>query len=194
MPTETKVKERGMLFSMPLVWAILEGRKTQTRRPVKKRQQPHSGILETGIDVMDGKLIGDDGVLYEIPCPYGVPGDRLWVRETWAEMDDGAIIYRANYVAGAGSMKWTPSIHMPRWASRITLEVTGVRIERVQEISEEDAMAEGVWCELYGVPEDAAPEPREIFETSWDEIYAQRGYSWKANPWVWVVEFKRLEA
>ncbi len=154
MPTQVKVKERGMLFSAPLVRAILEGRKTQTRRPVKP--QPTHELQEDSTPACwhwewewKGKW------LHPMFCPYGKPGDRLWVRETWAEMDNGDYIYRANYVAGAGSMKWTPSIHMPRAASRITLEVMGVRVERFSEAVKTPASASP------GRP-SAGPSPRRV--------------------------------
>ncbi len=128
-------------------------------------------------------------------CPYGQPGDRLWVRETHAlnvpGCDDG-VSYRADHNDPRGDgpahpMEWRPSIHMKREHSRINLEVTGVRVERVQDITEADARAEGV---------TADDEPRggaywvTKFARLWDSINAKRGYSWESNPWVWVVEFK----
>lgn len=197
------MKERPILFGGEMVRAILDGRKTQTRRVVK----PAPCGLRMGLPYGKGRYI---------TCPYGQPGDRLWVRETHAfvgSIDPGWLLYRASgyesecqrhgfdrpYPA-VSSIKWRPSIHMPRWASRITLEITGVRVERLQEISEDDAKAEG--CGLY-VPghgfitqADLAEgysnylAPRMGFEFVWTKINGPG--SWDANPWVWVVEFKRL--
>jgi hypothetical protein len=149
-------------------------------------------------------------------CPFGTVGDRLWVRETWAEGFIGGvgdtIIYRADNPDFDKDFllngKWKPSIHMPRLASRITLEITGVRVERLQDISEEDAIAEGVKCEVYdqGKPISAcwynyqedlfdgsfnSPEAIDSFRTLWDSINAKK-HPWQSNPWVWVVEFKHL--
>lgn len=186
-----------------MVRAVLEGRKTQTRRLANP--QPHT--------------VDSDGRWYRMPSgglslnchrsPFGLPGDQLWVRETWfrephpsefgltyndmphtwafACAKTGKYLYRAD----AGSevaidgRRWRPSIHMPRTASRITLEVTDVRVERLQDISEADALAEGV--------EPEAPDECVIaFQRLWESINGPS--SWEANPFVWVVEFKRLEA
>ena len=133
------------------------------------------------------------------PCPYGVPGDRLWVRETFYSngmcKNTMSCHYRATYnglfTPDTVPWKWTPSIFMPRWASRITLEITGVRVERVQDISEEDARAEGIPDE-YRAGHRIYYRPR--FKTLWDSINAKRGFGWDSNPWVWVVEFKRVGA
>lgn len=150
--------------------------------------------------------------LWDRRCPYGVPGDRLWVKETFYEtesapFDDGKlsvdVLYRADgdfdgdmHHAGC---KWQPSIHMPRWASRITLEVTSVRIERLQDISVEDAIAEGVptvgvnFVDFSKEPdEDGFSDPRASFETLWESLHGPG--SWDANPWLWVIWFKRIEA
>lgn len=171
-----------------MVRAILDGRKTQTRRVIKP--QPHAaadafawvarGKHSRWTAQKDGKAIG----LWFL-CPYGGPGDRLWVRETWCEFIDDqgrAVACAADGWAEcpAEDDRWRPSIFMPRWASRITLEITGVRVERIQDISEEDAQSEGV------------PIPI-LFISLWDEINGNRGYGWESNPWVWVVEFKRVE-
>lgn len=174
------MKERPILFSGPMVRAILEGRKTQTRRVVKPQPAHIAGIgTVLNIDTITGKA-----------CPYGKPGDRLWVRETWdgVRLDGGGALvsYRADGdkpVTDDG--RWHPSIHMPRWASRITLEVVSVRVERLQEISEEDAMAEGVaLAENYR-------GPVAHFASLWEQINGLG--SWNANPWVWVVEFRRVQ-
>jgi len=182
MSTKTTVRERPILFSGPMVRAILEGRKTQTRRLFNGRAKWH--FIESH---------GDLSI-----CPYGHPGDRLWVREAHhvlrAGNVDGSgreIVYRADdpdFPYG-----WTPSIHMPRWASRIDLEVTGVRAERLQEISDEDARAEGIvnkhggWNAsetVYGVNYTGP------FSHLWESINGPG--SWDANPWVWVIEFQPI--
>jgi len=188
------VKERPILFSTEMVRAILEGRKTQTRRVIKPKPwliDPHKveyNLWECG----DGKET------YLIKCPYGKPGDLLWVRETWGLYDtqpkDGPGKALLFYRASDGEsyelryQLWRPSIFMPRWASRITLKIINVRVERLQDISEEDAIKEGAtfrkgeWGEL------------DAFNYIWDSINAKRGYSWDSNPWVWVIEFKRVES
>lgn len=178
------MSEHPILFSGEMVRAILEGRKTQTRRvitvPVSDAHagRPHSPMV---------KHNGDWYKPHEW-SPYGVPGDRLWVRETWAKPYVNCdAVFRADY-KGAGILKWKPSIHMPRWASRITLDVVNVRVERVQDISEEDARAEGIddgW-----LVREQFPEARIAYRYLWDSINAKRGYGWATNPWVWVIEFK----
>jgi hypothetical protein len=190
------MKERPILFSGPMVRALLAGTKTQTRRIVKARD------LEW-MDVHQGLREPDNAER----CPYGQPGgDRLYVRETWAAPhaydhlpprlipQDSRIHYAAT--EDRGGLLWRPSIHMPRWASRITLEVTGVRVERLQDINEADARAEGITdggCLNCGEPEPcncAAPQPdaRDAFVHLWMSINGPD--SWAANPLVWVVEFK----
>ncbi|EKJ7310807.1 TPA: hypothetical protein MIP50_17470 [Klebsiella pneumoniae] len=196
----TKISERGMIFNAEMVRALLDGRKTQTRRIIKDctvGRDPISKFIKIG-----KKFIGcypeDVPELIRECCPYGVPGDRIWVRETWAEAGASAPdlkLYRANYpehvpsiyenVPPAEEIRWTPSIHMPRTASRILLEITDVRVERLRSMSQDDARAEGVI---------AASGPMEAglaFRELWDSIYGEE--SWKANPWVWVIEFKRVE-
>lgn len=186
------MKERPILFNGEMVRAVLAGQKTQTRRIPSKTQQ------------------------YALFCPYGHPGDRLWVRETFCtfEQSNGSqgVAYRADTEDGwyspcetltggypshcschpgcegctAGRWKptWRPSIHMPRWASRITLEITDVHVERVQDISEEDVQAEGF---------SDRPASKNKFRIAWDLLYWKRGLGWDVNPWVWVVTFKRAE-
>lgn len=210
------MKARPILFSGPMIRALLEGRKTQTRRPVKlpddarevKYYAPPSGRSQQGW--------ADPGVNYWTergnhidPCPYGQPGDLLWVRETWAtdapSLDDcrrgvesDGVAYGPYYRATASdfdvsSLRWRPSIHMPRFASRLTLEITDVRVQRLRDISEEDAKAEGA--------EKATPTPDGYvadadgtclagFEALWDSINAKRGFGWDANPWIWALTFK----
>jgi len=164
------MRERPILFSGPIVRALLDGRKTQTRRVVKP--QPPAGCEYTGCDSGRFALCFAEGTggsgnpvcvpprpnhqTHQLACPFGVPGDRLWVRETWQRIGgvEGTpehTVYRANggdfsdYSTEDGDpFRWRPSIHMPRAASRITLEITDVRVERLQAISEEDARAEGV--------------------------------------------------
>lgn len=203
------MKERPILFSAPMVRAILDGRKTQTRRVMKV--QPGDVLWRSnGRDWL--WLDNDDGPLTEpapcIRCPYGVPGDRLWVRETWAKPGEvgDSIEYRADNddpLAG----RWRPSIHMPRWASRITLEVTGVRVERLQDISEDDARAEGIrevtkdgvvkkYCvydlgDHSSTPWDQMPRRAvAAYAALWNDINGKGAFL--SNPWVWVVEFRRL--
>ena len=222
--------ERPILFSGPMVRAILDGHKTQTRRVVKVGDTIEERDDGTRWPYFTTWTHGDDGSPWA-SCPYGEPGDRLWVRETWRYADwteDGQpwIRYAADdarrlcervssewaarvvdiwaelssaenvSVDGrAADRKWRPSIFLPRWASRITLAVTAVRVERLQEISEADAIAEGVLrtggrAQLQ--PNHFRPA-RELFSELWDSINEDRA-PWASNPWVWVVEFKRVEA
>lgn len=207
------MKERPILFSGAMVRAILEGRKTVTRRVVK--QQPVGGDTPSDLTV-------------KMRCPYGQPGDRLWVRETWADVnmcgapalayradedvrdlmqgsqfldDDGAFNYQderwkkylfCDWYADLHLVRWRPSIHMPRWACRILLEITEVRVERLQDITEQQALAEGVAsCAQDLDPDGNGYSPGELFSILWSSINGTD--SWNANPWVWVVEFKRVE-
>ncbi|HHS9697052.1 TPA: hypothetical protein ACTW7C_001715 [Klebsiella pneumoniae] len=248
------MKERGMIFNGEMVRAILDGRKTQTRRIIKP--QPEATLSGS----LSGKWLSRplNGLLLPkiediaIHCPFGVVGDRIWVRETWSDVNlDGApaVAYRAddevydlmenkslldedgafNYqdtrvskyqfaawhsdlISGIEG-NWRPSIHMPRWASRIMLEITDVRVERLNSINEHDAIAEGLaeiskdWRTYkYGVPDrDGYPGtddcgwpwhewecyPISAYSKLWESIYGAD--SWQANPWVWVIEFKRAE-
>ncbi|WP_194760950.1 ASCH domain-containing protein [Klebsiella variicola] len=200
--------ERGMIFNSEMVRAILDGRKTQTRRPVKF--PVHDKNL--GCELAGNELAGELSAGNYLNSAFGKPGDRIWVRETWQAIHDycdenGHVDERryarsiprhsGNYwhpvyeeAWGNESREdrefpWRPSIHMPRWASRILLEITGVRVERLRSMSQDDARAEGVI---------AASGPMEAglaFRELWDSIYGEE--SWKANPWVWVIEFKRVE-
>ena len=243
------MRELPILFSAPMVRAILSGRKTQTRRVVKLPNNNSLGEWEpTTVGGSDARGIKHDeqAAIWHrrtgdcVCCPHGLPGDRLWVRETfsgphyrtgepprlWHRLDD--IHYWADGNPEAGD--WTrplPSIHMPRWASRLTLEITGVRVERLQDISEDDAAAEGVEsvdsrdhedrdggnfdrtlcgnCGGLRLYASLGPNLGVQFDTDCSECdtHAKRfrwlwegingSDSWRANPWAWVVEFKRAE-
>ncbi|KME79952.1 hypothetical protein SM12_02591 [Klebsiella pneumoniae] len=221
--------ERGMIFNADMVRAILDGRKTQTRREVKLNldiaslattydwatslaANHYQGLTEEQIQQKAESLRGvihpvilGNGQMVSIICPHGKPGDRIWVREAFRvhsrATDVATLVYKASERNSwteqthrvpvavcnkpATPEKWTPSLHMPRWASRILLEITGVRVERLRSMSQDDARAEGVI---------AASGPMEAglaFRELWDSIYGEE--SWKANPWVWVIEFKRVE-
>lgn len=199
------MKERPILFNGRMVRALLAGTKTQTRRLVK----PQPSILAGDLLCWKDDALTDDQMAER--SPYGKPGDRLWVRETfakiagqtqaWIETD-----YRATYTHGDRlgdslgiKKRWTPAIHMPRAASRITLEVTGVRVERLQAISEADAIAEGCTQNhngyFLGGPHEVSglkqmATARQAYCDLWEHINGPG--SWSANPWVWVVEFKRV--
>ena len=202
------MKERPILFSAPMVRAILEGRKTMTRRVVKLRHG--ADVVVTNGQVWKPARVDYAGY---VDCPYGQVGDRLWVRESWKHIEGGAVydaaggimdsndpetIYRASRPNHSGP--WKPSIHMPRWASRILLEVTGVRVEQLNEISEADAKAEGAmfhdgrgighsgWRHDY---KDVHANARSSFARLWESINGPG--SWEANPFVWVIEFKRID-
>jgi hypothetical protein len=249
------MKEHPILMSAPMSRALLEGRKTQTRRICKP-----AALLSFVVDLGDGTF-GDEEGEVRFACPYGRPGDRLWVRETWAELlavspasdqpipitdgerliepptsyidprsgntrwnyDGRLIAYRANskieFCDGDGFMgdfadrrdmpRWRPSIHMPRWASRITLEVTEVRVQRLQDITERDAHDEGVdrpprpfpiWGMGGGTAAEAKAQDQWIrefdnwhrvhFEWLWASIHGAE--NWLLNPWVWAITFKRV--
>jgi hypothetical protein len=197
------MSEKPILFSGEMVRAIRAGRKTQTRRVVNTKAQsvaPRSpGVCQELWDCNHTSLGAPCKI---INCPYGQPGMTLWVRETWAShfhMDDtkpsefsiGAQMLPVWYRATDDNStwrergKWRPSIFMPRWASRINLRVTGIRVERVQGISEDDAMAEGI------SGGDWLGDPVGEFAALWDSINGARlGCAWSDNPWVWVVEFE----
>lgn len=193
---------KPILFSTERVNAILDGRKTQTRRVIKP--QPSSGIRKS-VFVKSGL---EDGHGREIKSRYQ-PGDILWVRETWAEVSSGIIEYKATYkepYTGSAEIdhignkiKWRPSIFMPREAARIFLKVTNVRVERVQDITEEDAKAEGCITFMEKIGDGKSKDvlefdltARDAFVELWNNINAKRGYSWDTNPWVWVYEFERI--
>ncbi|EIF6083277.1 hypothetical protein H7380_001302 [Salmonella enterica] len=206
------MKELGMIFNAEMVRAILDGRKTQTRRVLATYQDavkfcPEWDVNGKQIFIVLGEKdhTGMNPVITAIPCPFGQPGDRVWVRETFRvhsrATDVATLVYRASVRNSwteqthrvpvavcnkpATPEKWTPSIHMPRWASRITLEITGVRVERLNSITESDAEAEGVTDTGFG---DLLVDG---YRYLWKSIYGEE--SWAANPWVWVIEFKRVE-
>ena len=217
--------ERPILFRDWEVRAILDGRKTQTRRVMKVQPYPdsivtvehyHPTVIDRHGDMQPGKEIfgahWDDGER-GLRCPYGAPGDALWVRETWCQgADDGrqvplrmATLYRADgeHVTlsdGDGFMQtnrdgsekspWRPSIHMPRRASRITLRITDVRVERLQDISEDDARAEG-WPGPFTETGFPIASPLAWFANVWTNINGPS--AWDANPWVWVIAFERVK-
>lgn len=220
------MKERPLIFSGPMVQAMLDGKKTQTRRIIKP--QPHDDPSSSMPWVDDGPTpsgVGRCGhSLTTSECPYGQPGDRLWVRETWAENpgkmhhDDPKVVYKTDFDGFYSTLepwgKWKPSIHMPRWASRITLEITNIRVERLQDISIADVLEEGLRCPDCGytridaqrhadhaicinrwlqesktktVGEHAAVS---AYRDLWDSIKRKHRCSWAENPWVWVIEFE----
>ncbi|MBI6340448.1 hypothetical protein [Proteus sp. PR00224] len=223
------MKERGIIFNAEMVRAILDGRKTQTRRIVKNVMPDNGMWLKKPTKTRSGTTTHVlDAPKYNL-CPLGKVGDRLYVRETWSVVshefdDDGLMIdyvpdrptkavhempYGHGYYTGHviysadgdftwsdddgcidGRSCWKPSIHMPRWASRITLEITDVRVERLNDISNDDAKSEGCWYGRGGGVPDKAITPSDQFPTLWEEIYGDG--SWSSNPWVWVIEFKRI--
>lgn len=185
------MKETGLIFKAPLVRAILEGRKTQTRRIAKPVRHPDLGNVYS-----PGALVREHEPQHVInrACPYGQPGDRIYVRETFSQHPEwGQVAFRADgeeFEDADGWLwepKWMPSIHMPKELARIWLEITGVRVERIQEIAPDDCIAEGAWPveqrEL-GRGHEAVSAFRELWEST--------GGDWDANPWVWVVDFKVL--
>jgi hypothetical protein len=208
------MKERPILFSGPMVRAILDGRKTQTRRLVKPQPEEFDGA---GVSANYGTAgepwwVAVPSIEHYSRCPYGQPGDRLWVRETFGYCKhmpgkngkgleyradgvrryfDGLPVPKDGFAFGFPESKvfrWKPSIHMPRWASRLDLEVTDVRVERVQDISEADACHEGAPAI---VGRNIGPVTyREGFRELWDSINFKRGYGWDANPWCWCISFK----
>ncbi|AXO88404.1 hypothetical protein DZC75_10490 [Pseudomonas parafulva] len=236
----SQAKERPILFSAPMVRAILEGRKTVTRRPVKIQPRSKGDIGSYGLG--QPFIRHPDPTKRNPECPYGRPGDRLWVREAWvadAQVDsitprdlshgepiaypaDGSI--RQTGCAMISQGRGRPSIHMPRWASRILLEITGLSVERLQDISDDQAKAEGMVYTDFGMqerpgtasidggktfyplkpqqapgwhagdathPDQCLDRARWAFANLWEKINGED--SWDANPWVWVVEFRRIE-
>lgn len=204
--------ERGMIFNAEMVRAILDGRKTQTRRPVR------FPVLDKnlGCELAGNELAGELSAGNYLNSAFGKPGDRIWVRETFRvhsrATDVATLVYKASVRNSwteqthrvpvsvcnkpATPEKWTPSLHMPRWASRILLEITGVRVERLNAISEENAASEGVaqfrgWFWKHYQPGWTQHQlsARGSFVTLWKSIYDEE--SWQSNPWVWVIEFKR---
>lgn len=217
------MKEHPILFSAPMILALLSGSKTQTRRAVKL---PHANPLGewqpctsggAGSRTRAGESVAEHPVIWHtrtgdtIPCPHGAVGDRLWVRERWKshstfehlpprDLPESKVFYGADSGYSPDASRWRSSIHMPRWASRITLEIVGVRVQRLQDISGDDCWAEGIE-ELDGSLDDAdiyaaakrlgetAHDPRPTFCVLWESIHGPG--SWDANPWVWAISFRR---
>ncbi|HFS0484132.1 TPA: hypothetical protein ACHYXU_002886 [Pseudomonas aeruginosa] len=224
MSAETP-RERPILFNDQMVRAILEGRKTVTRRVMKPQPtfckdgghhwpcNAHQSMLHVERELQNGE--GCWCGLAEAACPHGQPGDRLWVREAWQGplisdeeqaanqswwkdmtkfQDQAHCAYRASgdnneYVDPDGYFhcKWKPSIHMPRWASRILLEITAVRVERLHDITPNQCIAEGAWRE-----KDKELGRGQEAIAAFADLWRSTGGDWDANPWVWVVEFKRV--
>lgn len=218
-----------MIFNGEMVRAILDGRKTQTRRVMNP--QPANDISRATFPNPDvvgwcSSLRHKHGSTTAHFCPFGAVGDRLWVRETWQAIHDSVdefghveertyapsipkekdrywhTVYAEHFSdesRGDRGFPWRPAIHMPRWASRITLEITSVRVERLNDISQEDAQAEGIidgGCLNCGEPEPCGcvnpqPDATDAFAYLWQSIYGQE--NWDANPWVWVIEFRRID-
>lgn len=197
------MKERPIIFNDEMVRAILDGRKTQTRRIMKAQPRNAIAVDDCGFGEFvpvyeeDGRPHGIRGP-ETMACEYGKPGHRLWVRETFVLTQHNKPVYCADCrdadgyfwseaAADRSAVKWKSARHMPRWASRITLEITGVRVERLNDLSEEDAIAEGVERPQEGTPICNASL---WFRVLWESIFGQG--SWGANPWVWVIEFRRV--
>lgn len=206
---------KPIIFSTPMVQAILDGRKTQTRRVIKINGCPITSPKES-------LELTKEGLIYHSFCSMSgyykllcQPGDILWVRETWFENEE-CLLYKASKYEntkeyhgrnGWVQIKWRPSIFMPREAARIFLRVTNVRVERLQDITEVEAIDEGAltvpntkeyqkaFGEAVAIGEKPplGETPKQRFARLWDSINAKRGYSWESNPWVWVIEFERVE-
>lgn len=192
-----RVSERPILFSGEMVRAILAGRKTQTRRVLKDPSEfgcltgdcPHETQIACDVSIKN---------YANYDCPYGRPGDRLWVRETWFdawawEKATGLCtgipdhwLYRADFNLPESKCKWRPSIFMPREASRLNLELKAVRIEHVQEITAADALKEGI------LRDDRQLRETPNFRQLWDSLNAKRGFGWAVNPLVWVLTFEKI--
>ena len=212
------MKEYPILFSTGMVRAILDGRKTQTRRIMKYQPTEWDGMVSGpemftplvidrhGDEVPGNEIFGVYGEDWHLKFPYGKLGDHLWVKEKWAHDDSdcddvhcGNIDHIWRYAneekivadSFAGKAHWRSSRFMPRWASRITLEIFNVRVERVQDISESDAVAEGYagYEHLNGRTISA----KTFYAKLWDDLNSKRGFGWDVNPWVWVIEFNRIE-
>jgi hypothetical protein len=201
------MKERPILFSAEMIRAILDGRKTQTRRVIKP--QPFNtpdGSWHIELEPRSG-YNSEKTLRNYLParCPYGEPGDRLWVKETYAGDDFTGYAYRATqpdalpFGEEVTFKNWKPSIFMPRAASRFTLEILNVRVERIQDMTFDDALAEGIkrtdedyfLAPLAGVPDYPWLHPVVAFSSLWNDINTKRGFGWEVNPWVWVIEFKK---
>lgn len=198
---------KPILFSTPMVRAILDGRKKCTRRVVKPQPPQFVDYFEKRGDGFKAYMVPGEPCNYPLVKPKYQPGDILWVRETFCEVPyehnhvpiKGGHITIPKYAYKADSERdytgiWKPSIHMPREAARLFLWVKNVRVERLQDVTDEDAKAEG-FCkgmQFCGENSSAAHTARQAFMWYWDILNAKRGYGWGANPWVWVVEFERI--
>jgi hypothetical protein len=209
---------RPILFSAPMVRALLHGTKTQTRRVLRYQPQGHPWETFADYELRRAEIVTIDGrcavrFSHYLPhnppadpeprwnfCPYGAAGDWLWVRETWHRSPHFDCLYRADFQDGAVLPKvvshggWRPSVFMPRSMSRITLQITGVRVEQLQDISEADALSEGTSVDPRhgGVACDWLPQTaRDGYRTLWGDINGAG--SWDANPWVWVIQFERIK-
>ncbi len=191
------MKERPIIFSAPMVRAILAGNKVQTRRIMKPQPDIFNDLYLQSMPSVRGlacyRVVGPDypdNADDDHLCRYGDVGDRLWVRETWLKSAEGRFIYRADSESIPGENKWRPSMLMPTFVSRIRLEITQVRVERLQSISEADALSEGVAYPQLPDNQLDTMRARTWFRGLWETIH---GYgSWDVNPWVWVIEFKRI--
>lgn len=210
--------EHPILFSAPMVRAILDGRKTVTRRVIKANYQSIEERDDGSSWPWREDL--DHAEDHWYPCPYGKPGDTLWVREAtvrveghgysgpvYVESDDGRVCLEWGLAPDpddcteveAHELRIRPSIYMPRAYCRITLRITGLRVEKLRDISEADAMAEGIAHQRddgFGLPDGSyhdAVDPRVSFQRLWDSLNAKRGVGWDTNPWVWVISFERVE-
>lgn len=207
-------KERPILMNGAMVRAVLDGSKTQTRRIIKPQPKPvphrpgdyqwPCNAFQSMVSVADTRAPGAHGMAGDA-CPHGGHGDRLWVRETWAPHPDfpetvRRTVYRADRECEYDVERWTPSIHMPRLASRIQLEIVSVRVERLQDISDADIVAEGIDMEALAESQDrydivckgSDASGRATARTAWRELWESTGGDWDANEWLWVIEFKRV--
>ncbi len=199
------MKEHPIIFTTESVKAILDGRKTMTRRVIKNpRRTPasnpisslsaHSRVYSMGDIERELELAKD--MKPNFTCPYGQAGDRLWVRATWAKNFKGQMLFKYQKDRLTElldlpeiDIKWKPSIHLHKEDAEIWLEITEVRVERVQEISDRDCIAEGCPHALITLP---TVPMQSWYKHLWDSLNAKRGYSWETNPWVWVISFKRI--
>ncbi len=192
------MKERPIVFNTEMIQVILDDRKTQTRRVIKPQ---FLNPTWTGTRWVESG--NDNTVHFEIKCPYGKIGDRLWVRETWCafvkeHIIDSPYVYKSDmrdaeseecrqeYIRLGYPYQWKSPIFMPRIASRITLEITDIRVERVQDIPEREIFKEGITPANWA----GCNTDKEILARLWNSINYKRGYSWESNPWVWVIQFK----